>query len=102
MAVSVFGLIGIHLGCTAAGPSSRTGLTLTTSTPAAASARSDPAVECAAQPPFATWVFFGLAPPNITMRRLWRAIDDHEVSGPVTAWALPRTWGRKVRAVPKL
>ena len=102
MAVSVLGRIGIQAGCTAAGPSSRTGLMLTTSTPAAASARNESAVECEAQPPFATCVFFGFAPPNITRSRECRAIDDHDVNGPVTAWAEPITCGRKVSAVPKL
>src|SRR5262245_22317062 len=49
-----------------------------------------PLVPCQAQPPLATWVFFGLAPPNITKSRVCRAIDVQEVSGPVTACALPR------------
>src|ERR1700730_18590713 len=102
MAVSVLGGIAIHAGRTASGPSWRTGLTLTTSTPAAASSRSEPAVEWAAQPPFATWVFFGLAPPNITISLVCRAIEDQDVSGPVTACALPMTWGRNASAVPKL
>ena len=38
-----------------------------------------------AQPPLLTCVFFGLAPPNSTISLPCRAIDDHEVSGPVTA-----------------
>ena len=38
---------------------------------------------CAPQPPLVTCMFFGLAPPNITISLAWRAIEDHEVSGPV-------------------
>ena len=57
---------------------------------------------CTAQPPFDTCMFFGLAPPNSTISLLCRAIDDHDVSGPVTACALPSTCGRKASAVPKL
>ena len=46
--------------------------------------RNPPPVECEAQPPLVTWVFFGLAPPNSTISLACRAIDDQEVSGPVT------------------
>jgi hypothetical protein len=59
MALSESVLIWIQAGCTDAVPSLRTGLTLMTSTAAAASARNESAVECAARPSFATWVFFG-------------------------------------------
>ena len=102
IAVSVFGRIGIHSGRTASGPSSRIGLMLTTSIPARASSAIQPLVECDAQPPLLTSVFFGLAPPNSTISLPWRAIDDHEVSGPVTACGLPRICGRKASAHPKL
>jgi len=102
IAVSVLGRIAIHSGPIASGPSSRIGLTLITRTPARASAANAPLVPCQAHPPLATWVFFGLAPPNMTKSRVFSAIDDHEVSGPVTACALPRICGRNVNAVPKL
>ena len=100
--MSVPGLIAIHSGATAAGPSSRIGLTLTTATPALASSASDWPMACAPMPPLVTCMFFGLAPPNITISLEWRAIDDHEVSGPVQACALPKTCGRNTSAVPKL
>ena len=64
--------------------------------------RIQPPTACSPQPPFATCMFFGLAPPNSTMSRVWRAIDDHDVSGPLTACAEPSTCGRKVSAAPKL
>ena len=102
IAVSVFGRIEIHSGCTASGPSSRIGLMLMTSTPARASSAIDGAVECDAQPPLLTCVFFGLAPPNSTISLPCRAIDDHDVSGPVTDCGLPRMCGRKASAQPKL
>ena len=95
IAVSVLGRIGIHSGATERGPSSCTGLILTTSTPARASSASQPLVEWPPQPPFATCVFLGLAPPKSSISFPWRAIDDHDVSGPVTAWAVPSTCGRK-------
>ena len=44
----------------------------------------------------------GLQPPNSTIILAWRAIDDHDVSGPVTGCALPSTCGRNTSAVPKL
>ncbi len=47
-------------------------------------------------------MFLGLQPPNSTISLAWRAIDDQEVSGPVTGCALPTTCGRNVNAVPKL
>ena len=100
IAVSVFGRIGIHSGCTASGPSSRIGLMLTTSTPALASSAIHGPVECEAQPPLLTSVFFGLAPPNSTSSLPCRAIDDHEVSGPVTACGEPRMCGRNASAQP--
>ncbi len=102
IAVSVPGRIGIHSGATADGPSSRIGLTLTTRTPAGASSASEWPIACAPMPPLVTCMFFGLAPPNITISLAWRAIDDHEVSGPVQACALPSTCGRKTSAQPKL
>jgi hypothetical protein len=102
IAVSVLGRIGTQTALAAAGPSSRTGLTLTTSIPARASAVIQPPTECSPQPPFATCMFFGLAPPNSTTSLPWRAIDDHEVSGPLTACAEPMTCGRNFSAVPKL
>jgi hypothetical protein len=61
------------------------GLMLITSTPARASSAIQPPVECEAQPPLLTSVFFGLAPPNNTISLECRAIDDHDVSGPTTA-----------------
>ena len=45
-----------------------------------------------------TSVFFGLAPPNSTISLPCRAIDDHEVSGPITDCGLPRMCGRKASA----
>src|ERR1044071_3827516 len=101
-AVSLLGRIGIHSGRTASGPSSRIGLMFTTSTPARASSAIQPRVECDAQPPLLTRVFFGLAPPNSTISLECRAIDDHEVSGPTTDWGLPTICGKKARAAPKL
>src|SRR5205814_6484161 len=102
IAVSVLGRIGIHSGPTASGPSSRIGLILTTRVPALARAAKAPLVPRQAHPPLATRVCFGLAPPHMTKSPVCRAIEDHDVSGPVTACALPRMCGRKVRAVPKL
>src|SRR5262245_48245679 len=102
MAVSVLGRIGTQAALAAAGPSSRTGLTLTTSTPARPSAAIQPPTECSPQPPLATCMFFGLAPPNSTTRLAWRGIDDREGSGAVTAWAEQMTVGRNFSAVPKL
>jgi hypothetical protein len=69
---------------------------------ALASSTIQPPAECSPQPPFATCRFLGLAPPNSTRSSAWRAIDDHDVSGPVTACAEPSTCGKKVRAAPKL
>ena len=71
-------------------------------TPARATSRIHWSVECAAQPPFMTCVFFGLAPPNSTISLPCRAIDDHDVSGPTTACGEPITWGRNASAAPKL
>jgi hypothetical protein len=102
IAVSVFGRIGIHSGRTASGPSSRMGLMLITSTPARASSAIQPLVECEAQPPLLTRVFFGFAPPNSTISLLWRAIEDHDVSGPTTDCGLPTMCGRNASAAPKL
>ena len=102
IAASVFGRIGTHSGRTASGPSSRIGLMLTTSTPARASSAIHGPVECDAQPPLLTSVFFGFAPPNNTISRLCRAIDDHDVSGPTTACGVPRMCGRNASAAPKL
>ena len=65
-----------YSGLTASGPSSRIGLMLMTSTPARASSAIQPLVECDAQPPLLTRVFFGFAPPNKTMSLPCRAIDD--------------------------
>ena len=67
---------------------------LTTSTPARANSAIQPLVECEAQPPLLTWVFFGLAPPNSTISLPCRAIEDHDVSGPTTDCGLPSTCGR--------
>ena len=53
-------------------------------------------------PPLVTCRFFGLAPLSSTRSRVWRAIDDQEVKGPLTACGEPSTWGRKVSAAPKL
>src|SRR5438876_299035 len=78
----------------ASGPSSRIGLMFTTSTPARANSAIQPRVECDAQPPLLTSVFFGLAPPNSTINLECRAIEDHDVSGPTTDCGLPTICGR--------
>ena len=75
---------------------------LTTSTSAFASSAIQPPVECEAQPPLLTRVFFGFAPPNSTISLECRAIEDHEVSGPTTDCGEPTICGRNASAAPKL